>query len=248
MRVVPRNYWRGQLFIHVEPILNRLRLVILSAKQTASVISRARRAWLESLEGSLADVARCARAQTPDQLTVIRLEQKYCIHLASDRSERSSQSFGLWNSTHRAVENRAQLCFRRRNCVAQDSENHRIRHQITTVHVLLGFDAEWRAIAHSYTKKVAGRDLWNRKASRKQLALSSLPRARRSEKNDYHDRVWTLVTREGTLPTEPHTSLLHEAVVLAKEHVLIDLRHRIERNAHHDQQRRTAKDERDVDH
>src|ERR1019366_533524 len=54
---------------------------------------------------------------------------------------------------------------------------------------------------------------------------------------------------EATLraPAEPHAPLLHEAVVLPQQQVLLHLRERVERDAHHDQQRRSAEAEVHID-
>src|ERR1035438_2185187 len=54
---------------------------------------------------------------------------------------------------------------------------------------------------------------------------------------------------EGALrtPAEPYASLLHKAVVLPQEQVLLHLRERVERDAHHDQQRRAAEPEVHID-
>src|ERR1019366_9534859 len=50
---------------------------------------------------------------------------------------------------------------------------------------------------------------------------------------------------EATLraPAEPHAPLLHEAVVLPQQQVLLHLRERVERNTDHDEQRRSAEAE-----
>src|SRR5437868_4673572 len=46
---------------------------------------------------------------------------------------------------------------------------------------------------------------------------------------------------------EAHSALLHEAVVLSEQQMLVDLRHRVERDTDNDQQRRSTKAERNVD-
>src|SRR5205807_8221227 len=47
---------------------------------------------------------------------------------------------------------------------------------------------------------------------------------------------------------ESHSAFLHEAVVFSQQQVLIDLGHRVERDTNHDQQRRSAEPERNIDH
>src|SRR6267378_6044076 len=56
-----------------------------------------------------------------------------------------------------------------------------------------------------------------------------------------------LVSPAGLSTAEAHPALLHEAVVLPEEQVLVDLGHRIERDADHDEQRRSPEAERHVD-
>src|SRR2546423_3265363 len=56
-----------------------------------------------------------------------------------------------------------------------------------------------------------------------------------------------LVSPAGSASAESHSALLHEAVVLLEEEVLIDLGHGIEGDTDDDQQRRSAKAERHVD-
>src|SRR5437764_9765147 len=48
-------------------------------------------------------------------------------------------------------------------------------------------------------------------------------------------------------PADLESPLLHEAVVLPEQQMLLNLRQRIERHADHDQQRRATERERDVD-
>src|SRR5690349_2960950 len=48
-------------------------------------------------------------------------------------------------------------------------------------------------------------------------------------------------------PADLEPPLLHEAVVLPEQHVLLHLRQRVQRHAHHDQQRGAAERERNVD-
>src|SRR4051812_9557167 len=47
---------------------------------------------------------------------------------------------------------------------------------------------------------------------------------------------------------EANATLLHEAIVFAKQQVLVHLRHCVQRNTDDDQQRRTPKSEGHVDH
>src|SRR5258706_9260438 len=58
----------------------------------------------------------------------------------------------------------------------------------------------------------------------------------------------SLVSAAGRTAAESHSSLLHEAIILSEQQVLIDLRHRVERHTDHDQQRCPTEPERDVDH
>src|SRR4051812_41025209 len=62
------------------------------------------------------------------------------------------------------------------------------------------------------------------------------------------DDEMNLVSPAASASAESYSALLHEAVVLPQQEVLIDLGHRIERDANDDQQRRATETERDVDH
>ncbi len=44
-----------------------------------------------------------------------------------------------------------------------------------------------------------------------------------------------------------HTTLLHEPIILSQQQVLLNLSHGVERNTHHDQERRSAELEGHVD-
>src|ERR1700693_1244019 len=55
------------------------------------------------------------------------------------------------------------------------------------------------------------------------------------------------VSAAGLSAAEAHPALLHEAVVLAEQQVLVDLRHRIESDTDHDEERRSAETEGHVD-
>src|SRR3954464_550004 len=56
-----------------------------------------------------------------------------------------------------------------------------------------------------------------------------------------------LESAAGCTPSESYSALLHEAVVLPEQQMLIDLSHGVERDTDHDQQRRPAEPERHVD-
>jgi len=247
VRIIPLYDRRSEILIDIEPILDRVRLVVLATNQATAITARTRRARLQSLERRLTHVARRARAQSPNQFSVIGVEEQHRIDLATDAGERLGESFSLRHSTHCAVENCAARRLGRRHRFAQNTKNHRIGDEISAIHELFGFQSERRALTYGSAEQIARRDLGNAKTSCKQLALSSLPSARRSEQNNYHYRTGPSVAGERILPAEPYASLLHESVVLAEQHVLVDLRHRIERDTDHDQERRATECERNVD-
>src|SRR6185437_4777686 len=170
MGIIPLDYRRGELLVNVEPILNGIRLVVLAANETAAVAAWTRGARLQSPERRPTHVAGRARAEPPDQFSVIRLAQQHRLDRAATARERIGETFRLRYGADCAVENCAARGFGRRNRVAKDPENHRIGNEIAAIHELLGLESERRAFTHSGAKQIAGGDFRNAKASCKQLA------------------------------------------------------------------------------
>ena len=93
---------------------------------------------------------------------------------------------GLRRGAGKTVEDRAVLRLRAHQLVLDHVQNDAVGHQLAFIIVLLGVEAEWRAVLHCFPEQVAGRDLGQPQPLGEDLALRPLPRARRSQDEDEH--------------------------------------------------------------
>ena len=121
--------------------------------------------------------------------------------------------------------------------VAHHLDGDGVGHQLARVHVALGLDAQrvcWREVG---AEEVAGGDVRHVQPLGQPLGLGALARARRAYQNERTRSPW--VEPDDT----NRSTLAQETVVIALHELALDLLHRVEPHADHDQHRGAAERE-----
>ena len=91
-----------------------------------------------------------------------------------DTNSLGFQRFGLGQRAGHAVQNEAVCAVALSHAVGNDAEDQLIRDKRAFVHVLLGLFSQLRAVGHSLTEHVPGRNGGNGELLNKKLCLCSL--------------------------------------------------------------------------
>ena len=118
------------------------------------------------------------------------------------------------------------------HCIVDDADDDLIRHQLACVHILLGLQTCGRAVFHGGTQNVACGDRGDLQLLLQNLCLSTLTGTRSAQKDQFH--------------VAPQ--LFQEALILTHQHLGLQRLYGLQRNAHHDDDGRTADGQGGVPH
>ena len=146
----------------------------------------------------------------PDDEVIARLEQQHGGQAAFVRVELDAQRVGLLDRPREAVEQEAVASVIVAEPLEDHADDHRVGHQITRVHVLLGEQSELGLRFARRTQHVAGRDVRQAEVLRQERGLGALACAGRTQQDQIefgHDDfkppgALLEPTRERRLPTQ----------------------------------------------
>lgn len=221
--------WRGLRVIDVEPILNRLRFVVVALSQLRAVFvafaGNLGRIGKQIIHRS-ASWANPARRQSINQQLVAHLDVQHRADFLFLFRQRGFERVGLRDRARKAIERHAFGAIGACDAFHHHLDGHIVRHQLTLVHKRLGEHAEWRLFGNVLAEEIAARNVREPELLPQEIGLRAFARPRRSEQNQ-------------VLGNHPHLHsemLLDKALVMAHQQLRLQLFHGIQDHTDDDQQ------------
>jgi hypothetical protein len=183
--LVPSEHWRGLLLVDPETVADGLGLIVLAPHESAAALV-ARTAGVPAGVGGLAVLAHGPAAQAVDDVVAVDLEAEHRVQGTIKAREHALQSLGLGDRADDAVEDHTALELAASQRLADDPEDHIVRHEVPAVHVLLRLPAQRGTVAHRGAQHVARGERGNPEGLGELRGLRPFTRAGLAEEEDVH--------------------------------------------------------------